>query len=203
MRLPADAFESPYWRRGASLLAVTVLHVLAFVGLLMTRIVDIHTATAVRQSVMTLVMLPPLAVRPVPSRPGRKGLKNTPAALPEYRWIVPGAPDSNAITILRLPPYAAKGQESCPSYLKPGTPEWIKRCPDQAARKELVGEEDFSLVPRGAPAFQRWEAERKARDKPFDVPCTYTQTEKLPGGPFERTSAMVNVGCAIGKLFGH
>ena len=201
MGLPADAFESPYWRRGVTVLAVTALHVLAFVGLLMTRIVD--TARTDHQSVLTLVMLPPLAVKPVPSRPGRKGLKNGPAALPEYRWIVPGAPGDNAITILRILPYMANGQPSCPSYLKPGTPEWEKRCPAQAGHQDMVGEEDFSLVPRGALAFQRWEAERKARNKPFDVPCTYTQTEKLPGGPFERTSAMVNVGCAVGKLFGH
>jgi len=171
---------------------------------MLTRIVDVGLLKHTEESVLTLVLLPPLVIKPASPRSGRKAKRLEP--LPDYRWLSgPFArkDNSNAITILRMLPYVANGQPSCPSYLKPGTPEWEKRCPAQAGHQDVAGEEDFSLVPRGTLAFQRWEAERKARNQPFDVPCTYTRTEKLPGGPFERTSAMVNVGCAFGKIFGH
>lgn len=196
------AVQTPYWRQGTIALAVAALHFLALVGLLAVRMVDSRLIPLVNRTEMVLVALPHTLEKTSRSPPDRNPGQPTKPVWQDYPWTRQSAPGRNAITILRIPRYVAKGPPPCPRVLRPGTPEWKERCaseaPKTAGPDEDDGYEDFSLVPRDAPAFQRWEAELRKRRSPVQVPCTYVRTDPVT----HTKSNMADIGCTMKSLFG-
>jgi len=184
--------------RGIIAVVVVLLHGLAFIGLMLTRLVEVNRLPSPRETVLTLVSLPPLAAKPPPEQktPG-------PAApLPDFRVLYgPYATGSNAITI-RIPDYAASGLAVCPSSLKPGSEAWKRRCPwlakAQKPPPDESGYEDFALTLPSSPAFAKWEQDVRKRNQPMQSPCAYVRTDPATG----TKSNMTDIGCSLKSLFG-
>jgi hypothetical protein len=202
--LLGDRFDSPRWRRAGISIAVLALHIAVFSGLLMMRIVEVELSATRREPAMTYVMLPRMQpAKPVRAKPkahtGGPAYFN-PYAFSPYTFVLPGP---NAITIVPPVPHIADETKGCPSTLRPGTPEWKRRCvPIPPPVKYDDGTVEFSLVPRDSPAFKRWEAELKKRNSPVELPCGYMRKDPPMLGPHESSSAMVDLGCAAHKWFG-
>ncbi|GAA0578693.1 hypothetical protein [Rhizomicrobium electricum] len=195
-----DHFDLPLWRRVGISIAVLALHIAVFSGLLAMRIVDVEPPATRREPAMTYITLP----RMEPARPMRAKAKihtGGPAFFNPYTFHIFtfAPPGQNAITIVPPVPRIADETKRCPSTLRPGTPEWKRRCvPIPPPVKYEDGTVEFSLVPRDSPAFKRWEAELKKRNSPVELPCTYVRTDPATN----IKSNMADIGCAMRKWLG-
>ena len=175
-----------------------MVHGLVLLGLMLTHLVDTRILATARESTLVLIPIPREPEKPLRLRPGTRHRSS--AVLPDYHWVAPSG--SNAITI--IPPYVMK-EPLCPKVPRPGTPDWEARCGSQAASGEEPGNE-YAFTPSRELDLQHrgiWEAERRARNKVEEVPCTYLHSFPADGGPPPPPARMLDVGCAAKQLFGH
>lgn len=197
---------STLWRRGAIGLAVAALHLVAFLGLLVTHIVDLRGLGARQAAAMTYVVLPP-PPRPAKQLRVKSRTKGGGAAMPYFNpetFVMPGV---NAITLPNISAYVQshvpRKSRRCPLVLRPDSPEWKRLCaPGEPEPEDDGGTENLAEIRRIQAVFARVEAEQRKRYKPAHVPCTYTKKYVIPGGPFESSAAMTDVGCAAREWFG-
>lgn len=186
----------PEWCRGGVAVAVLAGHAALLLALITMRIVEEKNSEAVHETELVLV---PLAAK-LPEKIRARSLRGADKAMPpDYQWIIPGA--HNAITIL-ISPYVVKASPPCPKTLNPETTEGNARC--GSAAKTGEGIEFDTALTRELDLRHRgqWEAERRARNEPLVVPCSYTHTFPASGGPPPPPVKMVNIGCAAKHLFG-
>lgn len=193
-------------RQAAIIVAVAVLHVGAICALLLFRVERV----AEHRTEMIFMQLPPMM-------PAKQRLeRRTPAGaitLPDYHWAVPLPGINvgpNAITVppigkLKFPKASAELlRGSCPKVLKPDSPAW-NRCmapPQPLATPKADDWQEFEVPPTESLYAERWKAEKKARDAPAEVPCTYLHSFPDSGGPPPPPVRMADVGCAAKNLLG-